>query len=224
MAMVTAPPTSPGAGDNLPAPASAAPAIVLPTGAPTPGPAGRPRRGTTTIGTVLFVAADAMALAAMVAVYFAVKDGSSAWPPKGVQVGTYIPTMVSVTAAMSAFSAQWAVYSSFRNDQRNAAIALGLTAFLGLAVVNLDWLALVRAGFGLKTHAYGTLFHLLIGFHVVHVVAGVALLSVLAFRVLAGHFSTDRHDPVRASVVFWQYGNAVWFVVASALFVLSRHG
>jgi cytochrome c oxidase subunit 3 len=224
MAMVTAPATPPGGGDALPVPASAAPAIVLPTGEPTPGPAGRPRRGTTTIGTLLFVVADAMTLAAMVAVYFAVKDGSSAWPPKGVHVGTYIPTMVSVTAAMSAFSAQWAVYASFRNDQRNASIALGLTAFLGLAMVNIEWLALVRVSFGLKTHAYGTMFHLLIGFHIVHVVAGIALLAVLAFRVLAGHFSTDRHDPVRASVVFWQYGNAVWFVVVGALFILSRHG
>jgi cytochrome c oxidase subunit 3 len=224
MALVTAPATSPGAGDTLPVAASTAPAIVLPTGEPTPGPAGRPRRGTTTIGTLLFAAADAMVLAAMVAVYVAVKDGSSAWPPKGVHVGTYIPTMVTITAVMSAFSAQWAVYSSFRNDQRNATIALGLTAFLGLAMVNAEWLMLSRVSFGLKTHAYGTLFHLLVGFHIVHVVVGMALLAVLAFRVLAGHFSTDRHDPVRATVVFWQFTNVVWFVVVTALFIVSRHG
>lgn len=220
MAMVTAS----RAAENLPVPASSAPAVFLPTGSPTPGPAGRPRRGSTTIGTLLFVAADAMVLAAMVAVYFAIKDGSSAWPPKGVHVGTYIPTMISVTAAMSAFAAQWAVYASFRTDQRNALMALGFTSFLGVAVLNLDWLALARVRFGIKTHAYGTLFHLLFGFHMVHVAAGIVVLLVLAFRVVGGHFTTDRHDPVRAGVVFWQYTNAVWFVVAVALFVFSRHG
>lgn len=224
MAMVTTPASTTRAGGNLPVPASTAPALVLPTGSPTPGPAGRPRRGSTTIGTLLFAAADAMVLVAMVAVYVAVKDGASAWPPKGVHVGTYIPTMITITAVMSAFSAQWAVYSSFRNDQRNATIALALTCFLGLAMVNLDWLALVRVTFGLKTHAYGTLFHLLIGYHMVHAVAGVALMAVLAFRVLAGHFTTDRHDPVRATVVFWQYVNAAWFVIVTALFIVSRHG
>src|ERR671932_2117871 len=112
--------------DTLPVPASDQAPLVLPPGGPLPGPIpGKPRRGTTTIGTLLFVTADAMILAAMCAVYFAIKDGSAAWPPKGVHVGTYIPTTISITVFMSAFSAQWAVYASFRNDQRNATIALG---------------------------------------------------------------------------------------------------
>src|ERR671932_2810345 len=112
--------------DTLPVPASDQAPLVLPTGERLPGPVrGKPRRGTTTIGTLLFVTADAMVLGAMCAVYFAIKDGSAAWPPKGVHVGTYIPTIITITAAMSAFSIQWALYASFRNDQRNATIALG---------------------------------------------------------------------------------------------------
>jgi heme/copper-type cytochrome/quinol oxidase subunit 3 len=41
---------------------------------------------------------------------------------------------------------------------------------------------------------------------------------------MAGHFSTDRHDPLRAGAVFWQYTNVVWFLVVTALFLVSRHG
>ena len=107
MAMVAVPATA----DNLPVvPAVGVAPLVLPTGAPAPGPPGRPRRGTGTIGTLLFCAADFMVLAAIVATYLSIKSGSAAWPPKGVHVGTYIPTLVSITVAMSGFAMQWAVF------------------------------------------------------------------------------------------------------------------
>lgn len=213
------------ATDSLPVPASGEAPLVLPTGAPLPGPVpGRPRRGTTTIGTLLFVTADAMVLGAMLAVYFAIKAGSSAWPPKGVHVGTYIPTMITITAVMSAFSVQWGVFAARRNDGRNAAMALGLTVFLGISIANLEWLTFVRSGFGFKAHTYGTLYDLLIGFHLVHLIAAMVVVLVLAFRVLAGHFTVDRHDALRAGAVFWQYSNVIWFVILAALFLASRHG
>ena len=220
MAVVVVPATA----DSLPVVASGQAPLVLPTGDPVAGPPGRPRRGTGTIGTLLFVTADAMVLAALIAVYFTVKAGSAAWPPKGVHVNSYIPTIETVTVVMSAFSVQWAVFAARRNDIRNAAMALGLTVFLGIAVANLEWLAFVRAGFGFKAHTYATLFYLLIGFHLVHLVAAILLVLVLAFRTIAGHFSTDRHDPLRAGAVFWQYTNVVWFVVVASLFLASRHG
>ena len=41
---------------------------------------------------------------------------------------------------------------------------------------------------------------------------------------MAGHFSGDRHDALRAGAVFWQYTNIIWFVVVTVLFLFSRHG
>ena len=215
----------PATADNLPVPASDQAPVVLPTGEPAPGPVpGRPRRGTTTIGTMLFVTADAMVLAAICAVYFAIKEGSAAWPPRGVQVGTYIPTMITITAVMSAFSVQWGLFAARRNDGRNAAMALVLTLFLGLSIANLEWLTFVRSGFGFNDHTYGTLYDILIGYHLVHLLAAMVVLLVLAFRTMSGHFSQDRHDALRAGAVFWQYSNIVWFLVVSVLFLASRHG
>ncbi len=213
------------ATDNLPVPASGDAPVVLPTGAPLPGPVpGRPRRGTSTIGTLLLVTADAMILGAVVAVYIAIKEGATTWPPSDVQVGTYIPTMITITALMTVFSVHWGLFAARRNDGRNAAMALGLTLFLGLAMANLEWLAFVRSGFGFNDHTYGTLYDVLIGYHLVHLLAAIAVLLVLAFRTMAGHFSQDRHDALRAGAVFWQYSNIVWFLVVSVLFLASRHG
>lgn len=210
---------------NLPVPASGDAPVVLPTGEPLPGPVpGRPRRGTSTIGTLLLVTADAMVLGAVVAVYIAIKEGAVTWPPSDVQVGTYIPTMITITAVMSAFSVQWGIFAARRNDGRNAAMALILTLFLGLAMANLEWLSFVRSGFGFNDHTYGTLYDVLIGYHLLHLLAAIVVVLLLAFRTMAGHFSTDRHDALRAGAVYWQYTNIVWFVVVTVLFLLSRHG
>ena len=221
MTLVTVPATA----DNLPVPASGQAPVVLPTGEPLPGPVpGRPRRGSTTIGTLLFITADVMVLATVAAVYFAIKEGSAAWPPRGVQVGTYIPTMITITAVMSAFSVQWGIFAARRNDGRNAAMALVLTLFLGLSIANLEWLTFTRTGFGFNDHTYGTLYNVLIGYHLLHLLAAIVVLLVLAFRTMAGHFTDDRHDALRAGAIFWQYSNVVWFLVVSVLFLASRHG
>ena len=213
------------ATDNLPVPASGEAPVVLPTGAPLPGPVpGRPRRGTSTIGTLLLVTADAMILGAVVAVYLAIKEGATTWPPSDVEVGTYIPTMITITALMSGFSVQWGIFAARRNDGRNAAMALILTLFLGLSMANLEWLSFVRSGFGFNDHSYGTLYDVLIGYHLLHLLAAIVVILVLAFRTMAGHFSTDRHDALRAGAVYWQYTNVVWFIVVTVLFILSRHG
>jgi len=220
MAMVAVSPT-----DNLPVPASGRAPIVLPSGEPLPGPVpGRPRRGTSTIGTLLLCTASAMVLGAVMAVYFAIKEGSTTWPPSDVHVGTYIPTIITITAIMSGFSVQWGIFSARRNDGRNAVMALILTLFLGLAMANLEWLTFVRSGFGFNDHAYGTLYDVLIGFHLLHLLAAIVMLLVLSFRTMAGHFSGDRHDALRAGAVFWQYTNVVWFTVVTVLFIFSRHG
>ena len=180
---------------------------------------------TRALGVYLFMVADFMVLAAIVAAYFAVKDGSSAWPPVDVGVGTYIPFVVTITLIMASAAAQWAVRAMRANDQRNVGIALVFAAFLGLATANVEWAAFDKAGFGVADHAYGTFYFLLIGFHMVHLVAAVGLILLLAGRSFAGHFSADHHDPLRSGLLYFQYTNAVWFTVFTVVFVLSRvHG
>ncbi len=206
----------------LTVPASATP--VTPE-AVDPGPSRpwSPPRGTTMLGTVLLLAAEGMLLGALLATYFTIKAGSALWPPKGVSLNTYIPTVVTITVAMAACSVGWMLFAVRRNDQRNAFVAAVLSAVLGLAIANGQWYWITRAGFGTGKHAYGALFHVLAGLHLVHVLAGVVMLLVMAVQTLAGHFSSDDHEPVRATAYFWQFGNVVWLAVLSALFFFSSH-
>lgn len=196
-------------------------AVALPAG-------GQPRqeegRGASTVlGMLLTITADAMILGSILAMYFAIRSGSSSWPPSGVKLGTYIPTVVTITAAMSMFSVAWALSAVRRHDQRNATVAVVLTIVLGLAMVNAQIFGLAEIGFGAGAHAYGTLYYLLVGYHIAHLIIGVIMLSVVGARALAGHFKADDYQPVRAAAISWHYGCAAWFVIVTALFLMSPH-
>jgi heme/copper-type cytochrome/quinol oxidase subunit 3 len=198
---------------------------VLPTGAALapPRPPDEVPKGTNLLGTLLVLAADAMVLVALLATWFTIKGGSAAWPPRGVNLSTYLPTMVTITAAMSAFSMAWVVSSVRRNDQRSAGVALVLTVILGLAMINAQWYSMVRPRFGVATHAYGTLYYLLIGYHAVHLAAAIGAVVLVGSRALAGHYGRDNYDGLRAANAVWQYANAAWFVIVTAVFLFSPH-
>jgi cytochrome c oxidase subunit III len=214
---VTAPTRAASAGEAT----TATPALPAGAGAPTP-PNGLPR-GTTRLGMLLLLAADAMVLVTLLAAYFTIRGGSPKWPAAGVQVGTYIPTVLTITAVMTALSVAWMVYATRQNDQRNAFAAALLTVVLGVAMANAQWYAMTTAKFGPGDHAYGTLYHLFLGYHLVHVVGGLVVIAVVAAQTLAGHYSREDHEPVRAAAAFWQYGNVVLFTVVTVLFLLSPH-
>ena len=182
-----------------------------------------PPRGTTVLAMLLVLAAEGMVLGALVSAYFTIKAGAPLWPPSGVNINTYIPTVVSITAVMAGCSVGWMLFAMRRNDQRNAFSAAALTVVLGFAMANGQWYSITRAGFGVGKHAYGTLFYLLMGLHLLHLVIGIVMLMVVAGQTLAGHYDNDDHEPVRATAYFWQFGNVVWLVIVCALFLFSPH-
>jgi cytochrome c oxidase subunit 3 len=203
-------------------PDEAAPTLALPSGArrATASPPAVP--GATVMGMSLVLAADVMLLGAFLAAFFALKGGAASWPPKGVRLDVYLPTVVTITAAMSALSMGWALFAVRRHDVGNAIAAMGLTIVLGLAMANLQWYSMSKAPFGIARHSYGTMYDLLIGYHLVHVLIGVVMIVLVGCRTLVGHFGRETSEPVRAVAMFWQYGNIAWAIILTALFFFSR--
>lgn len=180
-------------------------------------------KNTVLVGTLLVLVGNAMLLAGLIAVWVSIKSSAPAWPPRDVAVGTYLPTVVTITAAMTAFSVQWAVSSIRRNDQRNTVIAVALSIFLGIAIVNAQWYTIVRTGFGINDHPYGTLYDLLIGYHLVNMAIAICALGLVGARALVGHFGREGYDQMKAAAAVWQYANAAWAVIVTFLFLFSAH-
>ncbi|MHB8671141.1 MAG: cytochrome c oxidase subunit 3 [Acidimicrobiales bacterium] len=218
MAVVTRPPAGSPPAETSPSGAAALPAAPAPVQAPSV-------RGTVALAALLLGAADLMVLAGLVAVWFADRGVARAahqtWPPKGTSPGVYVPVVISLTVVMSACSARWAALASARGDRRNALVAIGLTALLGLSILNAQSYAWTHLGFAVGRHAYATLYYALTGFHAANVVVGLGWMGVAAVRATAGHIGNDDAGVTAGAARFWHVGNAVWVVVFLLVYVFN---
>ena len=208
MAVATAP-----APSSQPPALPAAPADVRPE---------LSRRGASVLGAAMFVAASAMATGALVATALAVDAAPGPWRPDGVNLSTYLPNMLALTAAMSSFSAGWMVWAVRRDDRRTVVIATGLTLLLAVAMANGQSYLMTHAGLKIGANAFSTLFVVFTGFQLFHAIAGVVLLGVVLGRTIAGQFTADEHDALSATALFWHWANLVWFAAYGVFWVMGK--
>jgi cytochrome c oxidase subunit III len=95
-----------------------------------------------------------------------------------------------------------------------ATIALGV-AFLGIQLF--DW---SRLDFDVSSHAYGTMFYSMTGFHGLHVLAGVLLMLVVLGRAMQGAYRDGNVDGAEAVAYYWHFVDVVWIALFATIFLL----
>jgi cytochrome c oxidase subunit 3 len=178
------------------------------------------------VGTALACAAIAMMVGGMLALYLRVRmrtintiDPATGdhltWLPEGVHVPEVAANNMLIAFLGIFVMAQWAVWSARRNQRTFTAIAIGLTALLGIAVLNAQAYVYQQMGAGVSGGSFGTLFYAVTGTFVVLMIAGVVFSIVTAFRYLGGR--TREREIVAAHALYWYFMGAVfaalWFVV-----------
>ena len=184
----------------------------------TAGPAPAPRNQMI-VGAAFGVMSMLMLTGGMLAIW-AVKRSAAiaageAWLPRGISVPE-VPSNVMLIAfpALCSF-AQWAVWSSRRNDRANTVFALGVTAFVALLVVNAQAYVWNQMGVAVADGAYGSMFYAITGTFFALMIAGLLFSAVTAFRSLGGR--TGDREILVAHAIFWYAMTAVyatiWFLV-----------
>jgi nitric oxide reductase NorE protein len=89
------------------------------------------------------------------------------------------------------------------------AMALGFV-FIGLKLV--EYRAKAEAGIGLETDTFFTLYFLITGFHLLHVVMGLAVLGAVACH--------DSVENLRTGAAFWHMVDLVWVVMYAIIYLV----
>jgi cytochrome c oxidase subunit 3 len=62
----------------------------------------------------------------------------------------------------------------------------------------------------LASGAYGSTFFMLTGFHGFHVLIGMLMLLFITLRLMAGHFTPNRHFGFEGAAWYWHFVDVVW--------------
>jgi cytochrome c oxidase subunit 3 len=173
------------------------------------------------VGTVVWLSSELMFFSGLFAAYFTLRAAATGpWPPPGVHLE--VPVSAAFTAVLvgSSVTMQLAVRAVARGDvpvfRRWVLVTLVLG---GLFVANQarEWATL---DFQVDTHAFGSAFYLMTGFHGLHVIGGLAAMLVLLLR--AGHRGFGVGDTPAVEVVsyYWHFVDVVWVALWATLFVL----
>ncbi len=99
-------------------------------------------------------------------------------------------------------------------------ILLGAEFLTGTA---LEWYGLiVRNGLTIGSNLFGTTFYSLVGFHAGHVTLGLVLLILVWIFTVFGAVRTEHAERVEILSWYWHFVDAVWVVVLTAVYIVSR--
>ncbi len=171
-------------------------------------------------GTILFLASELLFFGGLFAAYFGLRSETSPWPPAGVRlslplgiIGTALLVTSSLTFDRGLRAGAQGRFAALRGWVLGT-MALG-AAFLGVELY--DWLTL---DFSVSSHAYGTMYYAMTGFHGLHVLAGLVLMVVVLTRLAQGAYRGGDVDGMHAVTYYWHFVDGVWVALFLTLIVL----
>lgn len=157
----------------------------------------------------------------LLAAYLYMRADQPNWPtPEFSLARLLVPGGNTLLILFSALAA----YLGLRAVRRGSLGALKgwlwATLLMGAVFVAGQVFEFQRSGMRPSDQAFGGVFFTLMGFHALHIIAGIVVLLALLVRAGLGDFSARRHVAVEIGVWFWYFVVAVWAVLFSALYLL----
>ncbi|ESQ89113.1 cytochrome B562 [Asticcacaulis sp. AC460] len=198
-------------------------------------------------GMIMFIASEVMFFVAWFWIFFEmalfnthragdhsaieeVRQAWSTWPPHGVETidPWHLPLLNTLLLLTSGTTATWAHHALTEGDREGVKWGLILTIILGAtftAVQAYEYFQIIHhheffseesANAGL----YGSSFFMATGFHGAHVLIGTIFLIVCLFRLLAGHFTPQKHFGFEAAAWYWHFVDVVWLFLFAFVYVV----
>jgi cytochrome c oxidase subunit 3 len=177
------------------------------------------RTSTGRLALLITLGAESVFFVTLLVAYAALRDEVS-WKVPHTLARLAIPLVNTVVFFVSTIVAKQSHNAIRKGNQTALRNNLMLAILLGLLFVSGQIYEFSHSGMHVSDPSFGGVFFTLIGFHAVHVLAGVVFLGLNYMRSNLGDFSSERHEAVELGVWFWYYVGAVWLVLFVALYLI----
>jgi cytochrome c oxidase subunit 3 len=161
-----------------------------------------------------------MFFSGLFAAYFTLRASTAVWPPVGVDLDTASATAATFLLVLSSGTMQLGVRAVARGDRQGYLKWLVVTFVLGTVFVLAqarDW---ARLHFSVASHAYGSAFYLMTGFHGLHVIGGLVAMMVMAGRAASRRFDAAGLPSAEMLSYYWHFVDVVWIGLWATIFFI----
>ena len=187
-------------------------------------------------GMWIFLGSELLLFAGLFALYAAYRAEYARAFTAGVHHNAlYLGTTNTVVLIVSSFTVAWAVHSMRAARPRVALRMLVLTMLLGatfLVIKGFEYAQHFAEGiFPGRYYAFDglpeggklffTLYYLMTGLHGLHVVGGMAALTVATVRAAQGTYGPAHYTPLELVVLYWHLVDVIWIFLWPLLYLVG---
>lgn len=170
-------------------------------------------------GMGLAVLSIAIAFGTMLLTYFYLRIENPVWPPPGFPLPEWPTALVNSVFVLLAGAMVWGSLRAARSgSQLGTVLGLALSVILGGMGGVRELVEVINLPFGADWHAYGSVFHLLAGFALTVLLAGLVMSTAGTVWALQGEYSPRRHVPLLNMARYWGAAVTVWAITAATLY------
>ena len=182
----------------------------------------KPRTGldSAKVATIVVLGSETFFFGTLVSAYLFMR-GVYPWPLDGAPLSRLvIPAANTLLLLVSVLTMYLALRAARAGGKAALVTWSTVTLALGLVFVGGQVLEYTSNGMMPGDQGFGGVFLTLMGFHALHLLAGVVMLALIAMRARLGDFTSRRHTAVEVGAWFWYYVAGVWAVLFTILYLI----
>ncbi len=95
-----------------------------------------------------------------------------------------------------------------------------LFGLLFLVLKSFEYHDKLHHGYGFGYNRFFNFYWLLTGFHFIHVLVGVVILSYMAVKIKQGYYNQHRFEDVETGAVFWHMCDLIWIFLFPVIYLI----
>ncbi len=171
------------------------------------------------VALFVILASESVFFITLLVAYAALRNELN-WPVQHNLTRLTIPLGNTFILLISVIPAWRAIINIRQDNKPTAQVSQIVTLILGLIFVAGQIYEFNHAGLHINDQAFGGVFFTLMGFHALHVLAGITFIIINIFRTQLGDFSSTHFNSIELGTWFWYYVVFVWIILFSALYLV----
>ena len=174
-------------------------------------------------GFIIFLCSESIIFLAFFSGFTLLKITSPEWLPHGVEgLETRLPLINTVILVSSSFVAYFAERYLHKENLWGFRALWLLTMAMGSYFVYGQYVEWSNLPFGLTSGVFGGTFYLLTGFHGLHVITGILLMSLMLYRSFLPNNYAKGYMGVTSVSLFWHFVDVIWIILYLLIYVWQR--
>jgi cytochrome c oxidase subunit 3 len=173
------------------------------------------------VALFVVLACETFFFGTVLSAYLYLRNSVTGWPLTNGSVSQIIvPIANTILLGLSVIPMTWVARAIDKGKLRLAQAWLAVVLVMGLVFIAGQGFEFIRSGMRPSDQAFGGVFFTLMGFHALHILAGIIMLVILTIRTRLGDFKQGHHIAIDVGAWFWYYVVGVWVVLFAALYLI----